>query len=154
MRASGLQPLGINPWLSREESHAFSNRTLAVTPSQSKEMDFGDVTKICSDYTINGLTNMAALANKPFRFVYTSGVLIERDQSKSLPLLAEYRLMRVHSLPSSPSCSLTRLTRKYRAASKMPSWTLLSSMPPASRSPSPSPAALTAPIARLPRMPW
>jgi uncharacterized protein YbjT (DUF2867 family) len=28
-----------------EETHALSNRTLAVTPSKSKEMDFTDVTK-------------------------------------------------------------------------------------------------------------
>lgn len=70
-------------------------RALAVTPSQAKEMDFADVTTICSDYTINGLVNMAALANKPFRFIYTSGVMIERDQEKSLPFLSDYRLMRV-----------------------------------------------------------
>lgn len=59
-------------------------------------MDFGDVTKICHDYTTSGLASMAAVANKPFRFVYTSGVTIERDQTKSLPFLAEYRLMRVY----------------------------------------------------------
>ena len=58
-------------------------------------MDFADVTTICSDYTINGLVNMTALANKPFRFIYTSGVMIERDQEKSLPFLSSYRLMRV-----------------------------------------------------------
>ncbi|KUJ07722.1 NAD(P)-binding protein [Mollisia scopiformis] len=68
--------------------------SLAVTPSKSREMDFAYVTKICSDYTINGLKNMAAVANKPFRFVYVSGVTIERDQSKSLTFLADYRLMR------------------------------------------------------------
>lgn len=58
-------------------------------------MDFADVTTICSDYTINGLVNMAALANKPFRFIYTSGVMTERDQEKSFPFLSDYRLMRV-----------------------------------------------------------
>ncbi|OJD11936.1 hypothetical protein AJ78_07397 [Emergomyces pasteurianus Ep9510] len=68
--------------------------TLAVTPSKSKEMDFADVTKICSDFTLNGLHNIAALANNPFRFVYTSGVTVERDQTKSLWFLADYRLMR------------------------------------------------------------
>ncbi|KAE9369841.1 NAD(P)-binding protein [Stipitochalara longipes BDJ] len=68
--------------------------TLAVTPSRSREMDFSDVTKICYEYTINGLGSMAAGANKPFRFVYTSGVLVERDQSKSFPVMADYRLMR------------------------------------------------------------
>jgi nucleoside-diphosphate-sugar epimerase len=87
----------VNPELQfrRKESHAFSYRTLAVTPTKSREMDFAEVTKICSDYTINGLENIATLANRPFRFVYTSGVLIERDQSKSLPFLADYRHMRV-----------------------------------------------------------
>ena len=70
-------------------------RALAVTPSQSKDMDFSDVTTNCYDYTVNGLTNMAAHASKPFRFIYTSGVTVERDQSKTLPFLSEYRLMRV-----------------------------------------------------------
>lgn len=61
-------------------------------------MDFTEVTSICYDYTINGLATMAPLANKPFRFVYTSGVTIERDQEKSLPFLSDYRLMRVCNL--------------------------------------------------------
>ncbi|EPE28036.1 NAD(P)-binding Rossmann-fold containing protein [Glarea lozoyensis ATCC 20868] len=68
--------------------------TLAVTPSAAKKMDFAEVTKICSDYTTVGLETMASLAHKPFRFVYTSGVLIERDQTKSLAFLSDYRLMR------------------------------------------------------------
>ncbi|KAL9615622.1 MAG: hypothetical protein Q9204_008726 [Flavoplaca sp. TL-2023a] len=67
---------------------------LAVTPSQSKDMEFSDVTAICYDYTMNGLTNMAAHASKPFRFIYTSGVTVERDQEKTLPFLSKYRLMR------------------------------------------------------------
>ena len=62
-------------------------------------MDFAEVTKVNSDYTLNDLSQMAILANKPFRFVYVSGVTIERDQSKSLPFLAEYRLMRVRLFP-------------------------------------------------------
>ena len=69
-------------------------RALAVTPSQSKDMDFSDVTAICYD-TMNGLANMAAHASKPFRFIYTSGVTVERDQEKTLPFLSEYRLIRV-----------------------------------------------------------
>ncbi|KAJ4300795.1 hypothetical protein N0V90_002883 [Kalmusia sp. IMI 367209] len=68
--------------------------TLAVTPTKSKDVDFVEVTKICHDYTVNGLENMATIANKPFRFVYTSGVTVERDQTKTLPFLGEYRLMR------------------------------------------------------------
>ena len=62
-------------------------------------MYFAEVTKVNSDYTLNGLSQMAILANKPFRFVYVSGVTIERDQSKSLPFLAEYRPMRVRLFP-------------------------------------------------------
>ncbi|KAF2438902.1 NAD(P)-binding protein [Karstenula rhodostoma CBS 690.94] len=67
---------------------------LAVTPTKSKDANFEDVTKICYDYTINGLKNMTSVANKPFRFVYTSGVTVERDQTKALPFLHDYRLMR------------------------------------------------------------
>ncbi|KAL8988223.1 MAG: hypothetical protein Q9169_008592, partial [Polycauliona sp. 2 TL-2023] len=63
--------------------------TLAVTPSQSKDMELADVTTICYDYTINGLTSMAARASKPFRFIYTSGVLAEPDQEKTLSFLPE-----------------------------------------------------------------
>ena len=89
--------------LSRKFSRV-SNRTLAVTPSKSKGMDIAEVTKVCSDYTINGLTNMAALANTPFRFVYTSGFLVERNESKDLSNLgpmADYFVMRVRFLPPS-----------------------------------------------------
>ncbi|KAI4199931.1 MAG: hypothetical protein LQ350_004283 [Teloschistes chrysophthalmus] len=67
---------------------------LAVTPRQSKDMDFSDVTAICYDYTINGLNNMAAHVSKLFRFIYVSGVTVERDQKKTLPFMSEYRLMR------------------------------------------------------------
>lgn len=77
------------------------DRTLAVTPRKSKEMDPTEVEKICFDYTVNGLRTIAALANKPFRFVYTSGLLVERDQSKSLWFLAKYRRMRVGRSPQS-----------------------------------------------------
>ncbi|KAM3086722.1 hypothetical protein ACMFMF_000663 [Clarireedia jacksonii] len=66
---------------------------LAVTPSKSKTMSFADVSKICVDYTINGLTIMRAIANKPFRFAYVSGSVAERDQSKSLYFLSDYRLL-------------------------------------------------------------
>lgn len=58
-------------------------------------MDFEEVTKICYDYTVNGIKNIASVANKPFRFIYTSGVTVERDQTKTLPFLHDYRLMRV-----------------------------------------------------------
>ncbi|QSS59119.1 nucleoside-diphosphate-sugar epimerase [Histoplasma capsulatum] len=67
---------------------------LAVTPTKSLEMDFADVTRICSDFTINGLHNIASVANNPFRFIYISGVSVERDQTKTLWFLSDYRLMR------------------------------------------------------------
>lgn len=44
---------------------------------------------------MNGLTNMAAHVSKPFRFIYTSGFIVERDQEKTLLFLSEDRLMRV-----------------------------------------------------------
>ncbi|KAF2014087.1 NAD(P)-binding protein [Aaosphaeria arxii CBS 175.79] len=68
--------------------------TLAVTPTKSKDVDFEEVTKICHDYTVNGLQSMTSVAEKPFRFIYTSGVTVERDQTKTLPFLQDYRLMR------------------------------------------------------------
>lgn len=43
---------------------------------------------------------MFAVANKPFRFVYTSGIAVERDQTKSLESMGDYRLMRVGALSS------------------------------------------------------
>ncbi|CRG83419.1 hypothetical protein PISL3812_00770 [Talaromyces islandicus] len=68
--------------------------SLAITPSQSRNMDFAHVTTVCYDYTLHALKSMAVLANKPFHFIYVSGVLIERDQTKELSYLAEYRHMR------------------------------------------------------------
>ena len=93
-----------NPSALSRKSSRVSNRTLAVTPSKSRGIDFAEVTKICSNYSINGLTNMAALANTPFRFVYTSGFLVERNESKDLSNLgpmADYFIMRVRVLLSS-----------------------------------------------------
>jgi len=87
--------------------NSIHDRTLAVTPRKSKEMDPTEVETICFDYTVNGLRTMAALANKPFRFVYTSGALVERDQSKSLWFLANYRLMRVSRSPQSTAILYT-----------------------------------------------
>ncbi|KAL8908868.1 MAG: hypothetical protein Q9207_000594 [Kuettlingeria erythrocarpa] len=57
-------------------------------------MDFSDVTAICYDYTMNGLTSMAAHVSRPFRFISTSGVTVERYQEKALPFLSEYRVLR------------------------------------------------------------
>ena len=55
-----------------------------------------EVKKICHDYTMIGLKAMAEVANpdRPFRFIYTSGAMTERDQSKTLWLMSEHRKMR------------------------------------------------------------
>ncbi|CAG8953595.1 hypothetical protein HYFRA_00010054 [Hymenoscyphus fraxineus] len=68
--------------------------TLAVTPSASRNMGVEEVSRVCHEFTIQGLRHMAECARRPFRFVYTSGVTIERDQSKELAFLMEYRRMR------------------------------------------------------------
>ncbi|KAL8918192.1 MAG: hypothetical protein Q9172_005534 [Xanthocarpia lactea] len=98
-QTSKLQSVVLEDWTSPYQESVIrhvqdADAALAVTPSQSKDMDFADVTAICYDYTMNGLTNMAAHVSKPFRFIYTSGVTVERDQEKTLPFLSEYRLMR------------------------------------------------------------
>lgn len=86
----------INPSIStRQFCLQLLARSLAVTPSQSRSMDFAEVATICHDYTINGIRNMIKVANKPFRFVYVSGVLVERDQNKVLPNMGDYLHMRV-----------------------------------------------------------
>ncbi|KAH7410505.1 hypothetical protein DE146DRAFT_361074 [Phaeosphaeria sp. MPI-PUGE-AT-0046c] len=68
-------------------------------------MEFEELIKICYGYTVNGIKNIVSMANKPFRFIYTSGVTVERDQTKILPFLHDYRLMRVKLLEFSFSWS-------------------------------------------------
>lgn len=55
-----------------------------------------EVKRICHDYTMIGLKAMAEVANTntTFRFIYTSGAMTERDQSKSLWFMSEHRKMR------------------------------------------------------------
>lgn len=88
-----------------------------MTPTRSETLSFEQTTKVCYDYTINGLKIMASVANSPFRFVYTSGVTVERDQSKTLPFLHDYRLMRVrcHSISH-----FALLTLELRVVWRMP----------------------------------
>jgi hypothetical protein len=77
-------------------------RTVAVTPSKSRSMDFKDVRRICHDYTLIGLKAMfeaRSVATTPFRFVYLSGVAAERDQTKTPTFMPPYSLMRVCSSP-------------------------------------------------------
>ncbi|KAL7935970.1 hypothetical protein V8C35DRAFT_296500 [Trichoderma chlorosporum] len=71
---------------------------MAVTPSNSRKMSWDEVRKICLDYTVAGLEELAKIprsnATKPLQFVYVSGSNAERDQSKKPWILGEYCLMR------------------------------------------------------------
>ncbi|RDL36229.1 Uncharacterized protein BP5553_06841 [Venustampulla echinocandica] len=71
---------------------------IAVTPSKQNKMPWGEVRKICLDYTVTGIETMGqmprASTDKPFRFIYTSGAHSERDPSKKPWLLGDYCVMR------------------------------------------------------------
>jgi hypothetical protein len=62
-------------------------------------MPFEETRKICYDYTVTGLKTISQLARasnkKPLRFIYTSGSMTERDQTKKPWILGDYSLMRV-----------------------------------------------------------
>lgn len=68
-------------------------------------MPFEQVEKICLDYTVNGLKTMAAIGNKPFRFIYTSGAKANRDESVRPWIMGDYGVLRV-SLSVSHRCYL------------------------------------------------
>jgi len=74
---------------------------LAITPSKVKGLTSDEVRKFCLNYVVAGIREISSAANKPFRFIYTSGAMSERDQTRHLWLIPEYRLMRVciHSQP-------------------------------------------------------
>lgn len=72
-----------------------SARLIAITPSKSRTMPFEQVEKICLDYTANGLKTIAAMGNKPFRFIYTSGAKVNRDQTVRPWIMPDYGVLRV-----------------------------------------------------------
>ncbi|KAK9365087.1 hypothetical protein V1509DRAFT_643052 [Lipomyces kononenkoae] len=71
---------------------------IAVTPSKVLTMPWEQVRTICYDYTVNGLETIAQLprssADRPLRFIYTSGAKTERDPSKKPWVVGGYSLMR------------------------------------------------------------
>ncbi|KAF5014761.1 hypothetical protein F66182_14144 [Fusarium sp. NRRL 66182] len=67
---------------------------IAITPSKSRTMPFEQVEKICLDYTANGLKTIAAMGNKPFRFIYTSGAKVNRDQTVRPWIMPDYGVLR------------------------------------------------------------
>jgi hypothetical protein len=60
-------------------------------------MKFEKVAEVCHGYTVNGFNDMARIANKPLRFIYTSSVTVSRDQTKRPLFHSDYCLMRVGS---------------------------------------------------------
>ncbi|EXJ77854.1 hypothetical protein A1O3_09013 [Capronia epimyces CBS 606.96] len=69
--------------------------TVAITPARAKRIDFNEVKRVCQESTVTGLRTMhEAGVNRPFRFLYTSGIAAERDQTKTPTFMPEYSLMR------------------------------------------------------------
>ena len=59
------------------------------------------VARICQDTAPAALDAMCeAGVSRPFRFLYMSGVVAERDQTKKPMFMAEYGLMRVSVPPT------------------------------------------------------
>lgn len=83
-----------------------SLRTVAITPTKSKQFPWEEVKRVCQESTIAGMKAMhEAGLNKPFRFLYISGMTAERDQTKKPSWMAEYALMRVSPFPYSCFCN-------------------------------------------------
>ena len=91
------------------ETNQAARRNLALTPPKAKVLAPEEVKRICHDYPLKFLKQISSLCNPayPFRFVYTSGALAERDQSKALWLASDYRKIRVshRDLPAHPTSS-------------------------------------------------
>ncbi len=72
-------------------------RTVAITPTKSKTVDSKEVYRVCHTSTMEGIKALRETGpGRPFRFVYVSGAMAERDQTKKPGfLMGEYMLMRV-----------------------------------------------------------
>ncbi|KAK3323016.1 hypothetical protein B0H66DRAFT_218375 [Apodospora peruviana] len=69
--------------------------TVAVTPDGLKTTPWETTVKTCRDYAIYALKTMAAATSeKPFRFVYMSGVNAVRDPAEKPLLLGDYCVLR------------------------------------------------------------
>jgi len=73
-----------------------SNRTVAITPGKAQGTEFKEVKRVCQENPVTGLRTMhEAGVNRPFRFIYISGITAERDQTKKPFVMPQYLLMRV-----------------------------------------------------------
>jgi hypothetical protein len=72
-------------------------RTIAITPTKSKDHPWDEVKRVCRDYVLTAIKTMADVrtASDTLRFIYYSGVYAERDQSKTPRAMPEMLLMRV-----------------------------------------------------------
>lgn len=96
-------------WAQRELT-APRSRTIAVTPSKAKGMASEDVTRVCQTYAVDGLRVLSESSPaRPLRYVYLSGMLAERDQTKRPVFAAEYCLMRASFIPHQPNVAISPL---------------------------------------------
>lgn len=71
-------------------------RTVAVTPFKMGAFEFDEVKRVCQDCTFAGFKAvMAALPQKPFRFLYFSAEGTPREADAQITTWREYQLMRV-----------------------------------------------------------
>lgn len=78
-----------------------NDRTIALIPSKYRSVPADQAAKICRDYAVYGIEAMSNLPraegsnnSKPFRFVYFSGSVAERDPSKKPLVMGDYLLLR------------------------------------------------------------
>ncbi|KAK9785073.1 hypothetical protein SCARD494_12327 [Seiridium cardinale] len=72
--------------------------TVAITPGKSRQFPFDEVKRVCQESTLAGMKAMhEAGLNQPFRFIYLSGAMAERDQTKRPLYMADYTLMRAET---------------------------------------------------------
>ncbi|KAK6063277.1 hypothetical protein SCUP515_12563 [Seiridium cupressi] len=72
--------------------------TVAITPGKSRQFPFDEVKRVCQESTLAGMKAMhEAGLNQPFRFIYLSGAMAERDQTKRPLYMADYSLMRAQT---------------------------------------------------------
>ncbi|KAJ5785470.1 uncharacterized protein N7503_010682 [Penicillium pulvis] len=68
--------------------------TIGLIPSKVPKRDDGTAKRVSIEYTLTAARVFQEVCGKPFRFVYISGAGTERDQSKSLWIMQDYRRLR------------------------------------------------------------
>ncbi|KAJ5648143.1 hypothetical protein N7490_004515 [Penicillium lividum] len=68
--------------------------TIGLTPGKVPRRDDGTAQRVNIEYTLTAARVFHEVCQKPFRFVYVSGAGAERDQSKSLWVMQDYRRLR------------------------------------------------------------